>query len=182
MIIRDISEIDDLETSPKLLTISAESDLPLDAGLRKVGNLIIKENVSEFKWHDATPIESLDAHVRAIYSILESLATALEEGSDIEIQRLLNNKHTEIGGTHGLSRQAMDEGLLQGLAQRRENAQFRVDLVAKDDFLPLLSSDRCIVNALRKSGGHALKMIDGRRNPGFSVSLAMVDNIWSIMR
>jgi len=45
-----------------------------------------------------------------------------------------------------------------------------------------MSSGGTIINTRRKSGGHALKMMDGFDNPGFSVALANIDNNWVIAR
>jgi len=45
-----------------------------------------------------------------------------------------------------------------------------------------MSSGGTIINARRKGGGHALKMLDGFDNPGFSVALVKIDNHWMVMR
>jgi len=182
LIVRDISDVDDPDLSPKLLSLPLPRDESVPPKLRHVGQIIIEEIVPGFKWHDATVIEDIEQHMAVLYSILKKLAITLEKGTKDELSALLKIKHSEMGEVHGLTQQAMDDGLQQGLEMRRKDPEFRVDLAAPDDFVPLLSSDRRIVNARRKSGGHAIKMMDGRRNPGFNVSLAIVGNRWMVMR
>jgi len=175
LIVQDMS-LGDPNTAPVLLALSLEPEMP------RQGKVIVNENMIRFKWLLATQIETIDFETRAIYSLLKNLSQAMENVSESELTRLLSDKHKEIGMSVGLSTSEMNEGLSSGLSALKRQFDFRVDLAPFEDFLPLLSSDGRIINTRRKSGGHAMRIIDGRMNPGFSVSLAKVGGIWTILR
>lgn len=181
VVIRDVID-GDPELAPILLTLTTEAGLPDQIAKSEFGYIDIKSYDKEFKWLYATEIEDIENQVSEIYSILKQLSAALENGPNSTLVKLLNHKHIEIADSLGLSIDEMNEGLADGLSARRINPGFGVELVEPELFLPSLSSDRKIVNVLRKNGGHAIKIMDGRRNPGFSVSMAKIDGSWTVIR
>ena len=181
VVIRDVVD-GDHETAPILLTLTNEMETSGQIAKSKSGYIDIKSYPTEFKWFGASEIENIDSHIPEIYSILKQMAAALESGPSTALRKLLKLKHVEIASALGLSVDDMNNGLEEGLMARRAKADFGVELVELDLFIPLLSSDRRIVNVLRANGGHAIKILDGRRNPGFSVSVAKIDGLWTIIR
>jgi len=57
----------------------------------------------------------------------------------------------------------MDNGLLKGLVTRRENPEFAINLVSREEILPLVATNDTIVDAMRTDGSHAIKIMDGTR-------------------
>jgi len=173
----DMSE-GDPEKAPVLLSVSTDGKLPTPV----FGELEITSDIPNFEWHNANEIGDLDTFTDEIYRKVQALGKALQNGPDNELVRILSLKHKEIAQAVGLSKSEMDEGLLGGLSNVRDMPEFAVDIVERDDFLALVSTNGRIVNARRKSGGHALKMMDDFENPGFSIALAQFDKRWVIVR
>ena len=82
----------------------------------------------------------------------------------------------------GVPRREIDNGLRDGLGRLRATGGFRVDLVDEAGFLPLASPSGRIVNARRRGGGDAIRIIDGITDPGFSVAFAKIDGRYVIAR
>ena len=181
-----IASLSVIETTEKeseedvvLLSLATEQD---GDGLPVLGDFKVETSVVDFQWHHANEFEITEAVTDEVYIIIQGLGTHLQNGPDDNLLQLLEVKHSEIATSVGLSKQEMDSGLLGGLAALRETPGFAVDIVNRDDFLIVTTNNGKIINARRKSGGHALKMMDGFDNPGFTVSLAKVKNRWVILR
>ena len=162
-----------------LLSLTTEQD---GDGLPVIGEFSLEAFVLDFQWHQAKEIELTKTAEDEIYEVVRNLGKHLQNGPDDNLLKLLEVKHNEIAASVGLSKQDMDSGLLGGLAVLRDMPGFAVDVVERDDFSLITSSNGVVINARRKSGGHALKMMDGFDNPGFTVSLAKVKNRWVILR
>jgi hypothetical protein len=168
------------ETAPELLTMTTgAASMP---GLPVAGFLTLDHTAPFFGWHRAAAIDDIDAHISALYRGLRVLAQLLQSGPNAELLSMLEMKHEEIARAVGLPLAEMNGGLLEGLSHLRETPGFLVDLTPPDNFLPLLSSDKRIVNARRRDGGDALKIIDGITDPGFSVAIAWIDGKWMVVR
>lgn len=164
-------------TAPTLLTLSTEDIV----GSSVIGKLTMEGDISNFSWHKATEVENLEVSADEIYLKLKALAKALENG-DEELKALLSIKHEEMATIFDFPKEDMDSGLLGGLEARRTNPEFRIDLVSREDFFPLLSTNKTIVNAMRSDGSHAIKIMDGTRNSEFTVSLAKIEGKFVIVR
>ena len=162
-----------------LLSLITEQD---GDGLPVIGEFTLETFALDFQWHQAKEIELTKTAEDEIYEVVRNLGKHLQTGPDAVLLKLLDIKHGEIAAAVGLSKQDMDEGLQGGLTALRDMPDFTVDIVSRDDFLALMSSGGTIINTRRKGGGHALKMMDGFDNPGFSVALANIDNNWVIVR
>lgn len=166
---------------PELAPIVLEGRL--SGGAERVEEyLTIEDEVPAFGWHDARIVDNLPAQQRAVYEIAENLATLLEHGPDDRLLDVLRMKHSEIALSVGMPKSEMDAGLTEGLAHLRQSSGFRVDLAGFDDFMPVLSSDGRIVTLRRRSGGDAIRIIDGIADPGFGVTVAIIRDRWQIVR
>lgn len=172
----DMSE-GDPETAPSLL----EGRLAGDTA-RAEEYLTIETPVQPFGWHAASVVENLASQQRSLFQISETLAHLLERGPNDRLLNILSMKHSEIAVAVGLSRGEIDDGLIEGLANLRKLSGFRTELAAYDEVLPVLSSDGRIVTMRRRSGGDAIRIIDGVINPGFTVAMALIYDRWQIVR
>jgi hypothetical protein len=155
---------------------------PASPGKAVRSQFAIEADMPGFAWTDATPIEDVSAYRMALYDLARRLAQLLADGPDDALIALLAMKHREIADAVGLSKSEMDEGLVDGLRRLRERPDFHVDLAQFDDFAPVLSPDRRIVNLRRQGGEHAIRMIDGVSDPGFRVFLARLSGQWHVVR
>ncbi len=167
----------DPQTAPVLLQM--ETGAP---GAPVAETLAVDGIAPDFAWHRAEVIDAISGQRRAVYDAAETLASLLARGPDQELLSILGMKHAEMARSVGLTKDEMDNGLLEGLSELRGRRGFRVDLAAPEDFLPLLSSDSRIVNLRRISGGDAIRIIDGISDPGFSVAMARISGRWHVVR
>ena len=172
----------DPSSAPILLELKTQEEEAGKTSASEIAYLKIDGPVKASAWQDAKVVDLTTQHKDEIYSVLTKLAEALEAGSKKNIQELLHIKHTEMGEIFGLSKEEMDDGLLQGISFLKENPEFRVDLAKQESLEFLTSINGSIVNTLRKNGEHALIMVDGDADPGFSASLAYIDGNWVVVR
>lgn len=173
-------EGDDPEAAPVLLALStAQAPTP---GATESDMFFVDWPTPVFAWTRAEPIDDIDAHAPTLYRGLETFRQWLEIGPDADLLAMVSLKHEEIGVAMGVAPAEIDAGLIDGLQRLRVTPGFRVDLAPADDFLPLVSTDRGIVMARRRSGGDALRIIDGVLDPGFSMALARIDERWTVVR
>lgn len=165
------------ETAPILL----EGQI-FGAQQRSAHELTLDGDMPVFAWLEAQSIDDIDMYRQPLFEIAKSLAAMIERGPDDRLLDVLGLKHAEIAMAAGISKPEMDEGLLGGLAELRAVPVFRVDLAEYVDFLPVLGSNHQIVSLRRRSGGDAIRIIDGMDNPGFSVSVALIRERWQIVR
>ena len=140
------------------------------------------QGVARPPWADALRITDWSSQKAAIYASLAKLRELLERGPDAELLDMLSLKHQSIADALGLSKAEMDQGLTDGLAERRSGAGLRVDLVDFQQFVVVPSPDGAIANARDLAGRDALHILDGRANAGFTVSLALLDSQWKVLR
>lgn len=174
----DVSNGADPQTTPILLTLSTEEA----AGASIIGNFTVESDTADFKWHDATEITNVEAAADEIYAKLEALAKALETGPDEELIALLDLKHKEIATVFGITKEQMDSGIIGGLEDKRTDPKFSIDLVKRENFIPLTAKNGAILNAMRTDGNHAIRIMDDYESPGFSVSLAKIEGEFVIVR
>ncbi len=174
----DMSEGDG---DPDLAPILMEGRLS-EGAMRAEEYLTIETELPFFAWLEAGPIDDIDRHRQLLFELAKSLATTLERGPDERLLDLLGLKHSEIAMSADITKHEMDEGLLGGLAELRNFSSFRVDLAEYEDFLPVLGSNSLIVSLRRRSGGDAIRIVDGIGDPGFSVSVAFIGERWEIVR
>lgn len=117
-----------------------------------------------------------------IYGLLSALSTRILSGPDEELLRLLQLKHTEIGMALGIGKDAMDQGLTRGLALRRSNPGFQIDLASQSDLLLVWAPDRRVVRALRKNGHDAIMIRNDGAWHGFEVVLGFNQGHWIVLR
>ena len=172
----DVSDGGNAVTSPIVLTLSTEDVKNSSV----IGNFTIEEEVLNAKWHDASEVGDIAVSADDIYLKLEALAKAMQNGSDEEIISLLALKHKEIAVSVGIAKEDMDSGLLQGLAAKRTEPNFSIDLVSREDFIPLVNGT--IVNTMRKDGNDAIQISDGSYKSEFRVALAKIDGEFVIVR
>lgn len=151
-------------------------------GVPDVSFFIIDKPTAEFRWHDAVFVEDPSLYSDALHSLANTLAERLQYGPDDQLLNMLAMKHAEIGEAVGLSHNEMDEGLRRGLGDLRDQPEFSVQCAQYDDFRPIISRDGRILNLRRKSGGHAVRIMDQMANPGFRVAVARLDDRWQIVR
>lgn len=174
----DIAEGDPVN-APILVSFSTK-EIKVDAPI--VRKFWLNNPLPIFQWHTSEELTAIENEVDPLYLVLKNLASALETGSDIELMRILDVKHREIAQAVGLKKTEMNTGLSKGLARLRNIEGFAVQTPELKNLLLLKSSNGNVVNARRKSGGHALKIIDGDENHGFSVSFVKIDGHWIIAR
>lgn len=175
------SIVDMSEGDPENAPILLEGRLSGGAA-RLESFLTIENEVPAFAWHEARLIEDIAAQQGELYEAVETLARLLERGPYSRLLTMLSMKHSEIAVAVGLSQAEIEQGLVEGLSVLRESAGFRIDLASVDEVLPLMSSDGRIVTMRRRSGGDAIRIIDGMINPGFSVTMAIIHEGWRIVR
>lgn len=174
----NFNEGDDPNLTKILLTLSTEDFDDTSA----IGNLTMEDEALNFKWHEASGFDNSEASIDEIYNKLEALAKALKNGPDDDLIALLTIKHQEIAASVDYPKEAMDSGLLGGLETKRTNPKFSIDLVKREDFIPIVSSKETIVNAMGTNGEHAIQISDGSRSDGFSVSLGKINGEFEIVR
>lgn len=174
----DVNDGGNTATAIPVLTLSNED--VKDASV--IGNFTIDEEVLKARWHDASKLGNVAASAEDIYLELEALAKAMQNGSDEEIMSLLALKHKEIAASVGITKEDMDTGLLQGLTARRAEPNFSIDLVSREDFISLVSTNGTIANAMRKDGSDAIQIAHGAYKSEFRVALAKIEGEFVIVR
>ncbi len=117
-----------------------------------------------------------------INDTLQQLALALQQGPDSVLLDLLKLKHSEIGTALAIGKDKMDQGMLQGMAARRQSPGFQVDLAAAGQQELAWLPDRRIVRVLRKDGHDAIMLQHQGMRSGFATSLGFAQGQWWVLR
>lgn len=171
---------EDPEAAPVLLRPEAPVPIAPQAFWR--GELELGAGGPAFTWHEAEPIDDANRWRDTLYGFLKELQGLLQSGENERLMRVLRIKHDEIAAAVGLAPTEMDQGLADGLSFKRMNPGFRIDLVSADDFDPVLSSNRRVVNMRRRDGSDALRVIDGESDAGFTVAFIRHQARWIVSR
>lgn len=118
----------------------------------------------------------------AAYDTLATLARLLRSGSDSDLLKILRLKHAEIGSAMGIGQAAMDGGLTAGLANRRTDTAFQVEVPARAQLSLEWSDDRHLARALRADGRDAILLFSDGEWQGFPVTLGYSEGAWIVIR
>lgn len=171
---------DDPEAAPVLLR--PEGRVPFAPQSFWRGELELGAGGPAFAWHEAEQIDDVDRWRDTLHGFLREVQGWLQNGPNDSLMQVLRVKHDEIATAMGLAPTEMDQGLADGLAAKRLNPGFRVDLVSGDQFDPVLSSNRRVVNMRRRDGSDALRVIDGEADAGFAVAFVRHQGRWIVAR
>lgn len=140
----------------------------------------ISAPVPTFEWHSAPEADQSD--IARAYEVLVQLGIYLQTGPNEALLRLLDMKHREIAEAVGLTRNEMDNGLSEGLVQKRAAPEFNVAVTPIGFFSPVWSTDFKIMNAMSIGGGDAIQITDSDFSGGFTVALAQLNGEWTVVR